>query len=132
MARTKYVSTLVAAGTAQTAGAENFTRGTVDVRSRDGGIITMKIINLATGPATQCEGRVLIAHDVGATPAEGSAGAVWKTLYRFGGGTTASAVTETSFEFGPGIAHIEVEFNGNTTQNVTVEAFATTVDYEAA
>tara|TARA_R110001599_G_scaffold33832_3_gene108835 strand:+ start:18962 stop:19339 length:378 start_codon:yes stop_codon:yes gene_type:complete len=101
------------------------TRGTLDVSADYGGIITMKITNGGTGPTVQCEGRVLISHEA-TLPAAGSAGADWKTVWRFGGGTTNSAVTEQSFEFGPEIRHVEVEFTGNTGQAVTVEAIATT------
>ena len=103
------------------------TRGTQDLRGKLGGFLTMKITNGGTGPTLQCEGRVLVAHNDGSTPAAASAGADWKTVWRFGGGTTANAITEQSYEFGPGIAHIEVEFTGNTGQAVTVEAEMTEV-----
>jgi hypothetical protein len=99
------------------------TRGTVDLRTALGGLLTLKITNGGTGPTVQCEGRVLVAHDTGATPTAASAGADWKTVWRFGGGTTVSAVTEQSFEFGPEVMHLEVEFTGNTGQAVTVEAY---------
>jgi len=115
--------TLVAAGTTQTAGAGNYTRGTLDLRTAQGGILTMKITNGATGPATQCEGRVLIAHNSGSTPTASSEGADWKTIYRFGGGIVNSDVTPQSLNISPGVMHLEIEFNGNTTQNVTVEAY---------
>lgn len=98
------------------------TRGTVDMRGKMGGLLTMKITNGATGPTVQCEGRVLIAHSAGATPAATSAGADWKTLWKFAGGTTASAVTEQSMDVPP-CNHLEVEFTGNTGQAVVVEAF---------
>ena len=118
---TKTARTLVAASTSNSAGGT--TRGTLDLRTAQGGLLTMKIANGCTGPTAQCEGRVLIAHDSGATPAAASAGVNWKTLWVFGGGTTASAVTEQSIEVGPGVMHLEVEFTGNTGQAVTVEAF---------
>lgn len=100
------------------------TRGTVDMRGMMGGLLTMKLTNGATGPTTQCEGRVLIAHNSGTTPAAGSAGTDWKTLWKFGGGTAASAITEKSFDVPP-CCHLEVEFTGNTGQAVTVEAVMT-------
>ena len=106
-------------------GAGSTTRGTLDVSADYGGIITMKITNGGTGPTVQCEGRVLISHET-TLPAAASAGSDWKTVWRFGGGTTNSTVTEQSFQFGPEIRHIEVEFTGNTGQAVTVEAIATT------
>ncbi|MFP5465145.1 MAG: hypothetical protein ACLGHR_10295 [Gammaproteobacteria bacterium] len=98
------------------------TRGTIDLRTSQGGLLTGKITNGATGPTLQCEMRILVAHNDGATPAAAPAGADWKTIQRFGGGTTANAVTEFSFVVDPGTQHLEVEFTGNTGQAVTVEA----------
>ena len=60
------------------------------------------------------------------TAAAAAAGADWKTIWRFGGGITANAITEQSFQFGPEVRHLEVEFTGNTVQAVTVEAIAST------
>lgn len=122
MALAKSKSVIVAS-TSNAAGAT--TRGTLDVSSKYGGIITIKITNGATGPTARCEGRVLISHE-DTLPAAASAGADWKTAWRFDGGTTNAAVTEQSFIFGPEVRHVEVEFTGNTAQAVTVEAIATT------
>ncbi len=122
---TKTARTLVSAGTSN--GAGSTTRGTLDLRTALGGLLTMKITNGATGPTVQCEGRVLVAHNAGATPAAASAGTDWKTLWAFGGGTTNSAITEQSMEISPAAMHLEVEFTGNTGQAVTVEAFASEV-----
>lgn len=98
------------------------TRGTIDLRTSQGGLLTGKITNGATGPTLQCEMRILVAHNDGATPSAASAGADWKTVQRFGGGTTANAVSEFSYVVDPGVQHLEVEFTGNTGQAVTVEA----------
>jgi hypothetical protein len=117
----KNARTLVASAS-NAAGAT--TRGTLDVRTALGGIVTLRITNGATGPTAQCEGRILIAHNSGATPAAASAGADWKTVWVFGGGTAANSVIEQSWTFGPEVMHVEVEFTGNTGQAVTVEAFA--------
>ena len=122
MALTKNDTTIVASAS-NAAGAT--TRGTIDLSAVYGGIVTMKITNGATGPTAQCEGRVLISH-ADTLPTAASAGADWKTIWRFGGGTTNSAVTEQSFQFGPEVRHLEVEFTGNTGQAVTVEAIVTT------
>lgn len=122
MALTKNDTTIVASAS-NAAGAT--TRGTIDLSAVYGGIVTMKITNGATGPTAQCEGRVLISHE-DTLPAAASAGAAWKTIWRFGGGTTNSAVTEQSFQFGPEVRHLEIEFTGNTAQAVTVEALAST------
>ena len=122
MALTKTDTTIVAS-VSNAAGAT--TRGTIDLSAVYGGIVTMKITNGATGPTAQCEGRVLISH-ADTLPTAGSAGADWKTIWRFGGGVTSNAITEQSFQFGPELRHLEVEFTGNTGQAVAVEAIVTT------
>lgn len=121
---TKAARTVVASAS-NAAGAT--TRGTIDLRTVLGGLLTMKITNGGTGPTVQAEGRVLVAHNDGATPTAAAAGADWKAIWRFGGGITANAITEQSFEFGPGVMHLEVEFTGNTGQAVTVEAYLSEV-----
>lgn len=120
MALSKTARTLVAAATSNAAGGT--TRGTLDLEAAYGGFLTIKITNGGTGPATQCEGRVLVAHNA-TLPTAGGAGASWKTIYTIGGGTTASAVTEIGIPIDPSIMALEVEFTGNTGQAVTVEAF---------
>lgn len=122
---TKNARTLVAAATSN--GAGSTTRGTLDLRTAQGGLLTMKISNGGTGPNAQCEGRVLIAHTSGATPTAASAGADWKTLWTFSGGIAANAVTEQSFTIDASVMHLEVEFTGNTGQSVTVEAYASEI-----
>jgi len=105
-------------------GAGSTTRATIDLRTvQGGGILTMKITNGGTGPTVQCEGRVLIAHNDGATPSAASAGSDWKTIASFGGGTANSEVTEFAMIVDPSVMHLEVEFTGNTGQAVTVEAY---------
>lgn len=123
MALTKTPVTLIAAGTSNAAGATK--RGTVDLRSAYGGILTVKIVNGSTGPTVQAVANVLIAHNSGATPAEGSAGVDWKTVASWGGGTTNSATSEWSMIIDPAISHLEVEVTGNTGQAVTCEAYIT-------
>lgn len=113
--------TIVAAGTSNTAGGT--TRGTVDLRTAQGGMLTLKITNGATGPTVQCEARILVAHNVGATPAAAAAGADWKTVWKFGGSTNNAVVTEQNYVVDAGVMHLEVEFTGNTGQAVTVEAY---------
>lgn len=104
--------------------ATSTTRGTADLRGAHGGWLTMKITNGAAGPTAQCEGRVLISHNTGTTPAAASAGSNWKTVFVFGGGTVNNAVIEQNIVLSP-CCHVEVEFTGNTGQAVTVEAFLT-------
>lgn len=109
-------------------GAGSTTRGTIDLRGADyGGHASLKITNGATGPTTQCEGRVLAAYTDSTTPAAASAGTDWKTIFVFGGGVDANAITEIPFNVDAAIQHLEVEFTGNTGQAVTVEAVMTTL-----
>lgn len=120
MALTKSKAVIVASAS-NAAGAT--TRGTLSVADKYGGIVTMKITNGGTGPTVQCEGRVMVSHE-DTLPTAGAAGADWKTIWRFGGSTTHSAVTEQSYTFGPEVRHVQIEFTGNTGQAVTVEAVA--------
>lgn len=117
---TKSARTLIAAATSNAAGGT--TRGTADLRTAFGGLLTIKLTN-GTAPTLQAEGRVLVAHNTGATPTAASAGADWKTLYVFGGGIVASAITEQSISLDQSVMHVEVEVTGNTGQAVTCEAF---------
>lgn len=125
MALTKTDTVLVASSAGNLGVSPAVLRGTIDLSAVYGGIVTLKITNGATGPGVQAEGRALISH-ADTLPAAASAGADWKTIWRFGGGTAANAVTEQSFQFGPEVRHLEVEFTGNTVQAVTVEAVVTT------
>lgn len=115
----------VVASTSNAAGAT--TRGTLDLRTKVGGYLTLKLTNGATGPTVACGCNILIAHDSGATPTAGSAGSVWKTIQTFLGSITANAIVERSFLVDPSIMHLEVEFTGNTGQAVTVEAIMSEV-----
>lgn len=117
----KTARTLIAAATSNAAAAT--TRGTLDLRTTHGGMLTIKLTNGATGPTVQATANVLVAHNAGATPTAASAGVDWKTLWSFGGGVTASAITEQSIAVDAGVMHLEVEVTGNTGQAVVCEAF---------
>lgn len=120
MALTKTARTIIAS-ISNAAGATK--RGTLDLNAvQGGGFLTIKITNGATGPTVQCACNILIAHNA-TLPSAASAGADWKTIASYGGGTTASAVTEIGMPIDPAIMALEVEFTGNTGQAVTVEAF---------
>ena len=123
MALTKATQSIVAS-TSNAAGA--VTRGATDVRSQYGGMLTLEILNGATGPTLECVCRVSITHDTGDTPAVGAIGAVWKQVAKFGGGVANNGFTPSTFYFGPEVKHIQVEFADNTGQAVTVEAIAST------
>ena len=117
----KAARTLIAAGTSNAAGAT--TRGTVDMRTDMGGLLTIKTNNAGTLGA-QAAARVLIAHNAGATPTAASAGADWKTVYVLGTGVVSGTTNEfPPFRVGPEVMHLEVEVTGNTTNAVTCEAF---------
>ena len=126
MARAKYEQSIVAS---VSNAADATTRGAIDVRERDGGLITIKMTNGATGPTVPCQARIMVAHTTGTTPATAAAGADWKTLEVFVGSSANSSVVERSYQFGPAVKHVQVEFTANTVQAVTVEAIASTVNY---
>lgn len=121
MAKTITGAVLVASAS-NAAGAT--TRGRLDVSAADGGQIRWRITNGGTAPSAQCEARIMVARKQTAMPAaaaEGTGNDDWKQLFFQGGGTTASVSTRGSYEFGPEIAYIQIEFTGNTGQAVTVE-----------
>jgi len=118
---TKNSRTLIAAATSNTAGST--TRGTVDLRTAFGGVLTIKITNGGTGPTVQAVANILVAHNTGTTPTAASAGTDWKTVYQVGNGTTASTIGEWNYNVPTGVMHLEVEITGNTGQSVTCEAF---------
>lgn len=125
MARTKTAVTLVAS-TSNAAGAT--TRGRVDMNDCDGGFLTFRMTNGATGPTTQCTCNILVAHN-STLPAAGSIGPDWKAISTYGNGTTASADLSEGIPIDPAVQCLEVEFTGNTGQSVTVEAYLSKVAY---
>ena len=118
---TKTPRTLIAAATVNAAGST--TRGTADLRTAQGGMLTVKVTNGATGPTVPATVNILIAHDAGATPTAASSGADWKTIWSFAASTGNNVVTEQSITIDPAIMHLEVEVTGNTAQAVTCEAY---------
>ena len=120
MSLSKTVRTLVAAATSNAAGST--TRGTQDCTTTYGGILTIKMVNGATGPTLPCLCNVLVAHNA-STPTAASAGTDWKTITSFSTGIVASATVEQVVEIPLGVMQLEVEFTGNTGQPVTVEAY---------
>jgi len=127
---TKSVVTLIAAGTSNAI--SGTTRGTADLRTSIGGLLTIKITNGATGPTAQAVANILISHNTGATPTAASAGADWKTVYQVGNGTLANTIGEWTYNVPAGAMHIEVEITGNTGQAVTCEAFLSRLDSAAS
>lgn len=113
--------TIIAASTSN--GAGSTTRGTLDLRTAFGGLLTLKLTNGGTGPTVGATINVLVAHNSGATLTAGSAGTDWKTIFSIQHSTTASAVGEWSMSVPQEAMHLEVEVTGNTGQAVTCEAF---------
>ena len=127
---TKSVVTLIAAGTSNAI--SGTTRGTADMRTSIGGLLTIKLTNGATGPTAQAVANILISHNTGATPAAASKGTDWKTVYQVGNGTLANTIGEWTYNVPAGAMHIEVEITGNTGQAVTCEAFLSRLDSAAS
>lgn len=125
---TKSVVTLHAAGTANAAGAGIQYGTAVDLRSSLGGLLTIKITNGAAALGAQATATILAAHNTGATPTPGPAGADWKTLYQVGNGLAANTVGEWSYNVPQGVMHLEVAVGGNTTTGITFEAFLSKLD----
>lgn len=113
------VKRVLVASTSNAAGGT--TRGTLDLRGKCGGFLTLRMSNGGTAPTLQCLANVLISHAEGATPGAGSDGADWYRIAQFGGTITASRVTPVGIDIPP-CQHLEVEFTGNTGQAVTVVA----------
>lgn len=113
--------TVIATGTSNAAGSS--TRGTLDQRTSQGGLLTVKINNGATGPTVPATVNIMVAHSSGATPAAGPAGTDWKTIWSFASSTGNNAVTEQSITIDPAVMHLQVEVTGNTGQAVTCEAY---------
>ena len=102
------------------------TSAELDLRTASGGMLTMKITNAATGPTAQLTGTVYMAHSSsGTAPTLAGEGADWKTLYQFGGGTVANAVTPTSIEVSDGVGWLQVRFENATGTAPKCEAYFT-------
>ena len=116
------ISTSKATVVAETSNAAGgTTQGTLDVRSKYGGILTLRITNGATGPTEPCLGSVAVSHE-DTLPSAGDGS--WRTIWAYSGTKTANQVTTQAFTFGPEVRHIRSTFAGNTGQDVTVEAIA--------
>lgn len=128
MAKTSTQTALVSSASN---GAGSTTRGRLDCSAADGGQVTFRITNGGTGPSTQCEARIMVSHKTSlpSAAAEGTGDDDWKIVRTIGGGTTNSASTRGRFVFGPEVRHLQIEFTGNASQAVTVEAIATTYAY---
>jgi hypothetical protein len=116
---TKTARTVVAS---QSVAAAGTVRGAVDLRTAQGGLLTLQVANGASGPTTACVVTISVAHDGGSTPATDAEGAVWKRYYQVAGTTVNNDVRQWALDVPPGAMHLQVEFSGHTGQAVTVEA----------
>lgn len=97
--------------------------GRLDMNAvQGGGFLTIKMTNGASPPGTQCTCNILVAHNA-TLPAAAVAGTDWKTIASFGGGIVANFPTEVGIPIDPSVMCLEVQFTGNTTNNVTAEAY---------
>lgn len=120
MALTKSAVTIVSSQTRTAGGAA--VRGTCDMEAAYGGFLTLKITNGGTGPSAQCVAKVMVAHNA-TLPSAGAEGTDWKVIATYGGGLAANATTEVGLPIDAAVMALQVDFDDNATQNVTVEAF---------
>jgi hypothetical protein len=110
-------STLVAAGTSNTAGSTT-TGSSLDLTTAYGAVIMAAIANGGTGPTIGCSVTINVSSD----------NSTWKQFATATAGTANSGVYRFTFELPPPVMYAQVVFAGNTGQTVTVEAFAQSLD----
>lgn len=111
MALTKALSTIIAAGTSNAAGAT--TTGT-PFDPKYGALVTVKITNGGTPPTAPAQALIYTSGD----------GVNWKLFYTLTAPTTAGTVSEWGVEIPRAAMNVRVDVTGNTVQAVTCEAFA--------
>ncbi len=100
-----------------------YQRASVDLRTAQGGLLTLKIANQTGTFTAQAVANVMIAHSSSAsTPTLGAAGNEWKTIASWGGGTTQSITSEWIVDIPPGVMWLQVEMGGNTGAAAYLEA----------
>lgn len=128
--KTPVASALVSSTSLAAAGTS---RAAYDCREIDTGIITARITNGGSAPGAACQFSVYVAHTTGSTPsaaAEGTGDSDWKRVLVRAGDTVANSSYRFSYDFGPEVNHIMVEFTGHTTNAVTVEAHLSAASYD--
>jgi hypothetical protein len=113
----KTLSTIVAAGTSNAAGATT-TGAAVDLDATQESGITIKMTNGATGPTIACSAYVEISHDGGTS---------WKTFAVLTATAANNAIAEWPVDIPRWVKRVRVVFKDNTGQAVTVEAFLVAV-----
>lgn len=112
MASTKTARTIIAAATSNAA-AGTTTGTALDLTTRYGGLLTIKLTNGGTGPGVPASAKIYTSHD-------NVNFKLWQTLT---GDTTASSVNEWAVDIPLGVMYLRVDVTGNTGQAVTCEAF---------
>ena len=129
-AKTPIAAVLISSVSRASGAAAN--RATYDCRDIDVATITARITNSGTLGAA-CTFKVFVAHTTGATPAadaEGTGDTGWKQyLPARASGLLSTDDTRFSCEIPPSVHHLMVEFVGNTTSAVTVEAHISAASY---
>lgn len=112
MAATKNLRTIIAAATSNSAGST--TTGTaIDLTTRYGGLLTVKITNGATGPTVPASANVYTSGD----------NTNFKLFNQVTADITGAASYEWAFDIPLGTMYLRVDVTGNTAQAVTCEAF---------
>jgi hypothetical protein len=112
MASTHTARTIIAAGSNNTSGGT--TTGTVvDLTTKYGGLLTVKITNGATGPTVAASAYVYTSHD----------NSNFKTMTVLQSNLGNNAVSEFAMDIPPAVMYLRVDVKDNTGQTVTCEAF---------
>ena len=112
MAATKNLRTIIAAATSNTA-ASTTTGTAVDLTTKYGGVLTVKITNGGTGPTVPASGYVYTSGD----------NTNFKLMTQLAAPSTSGVTTEWLVDIHPGVMYLRVDVKDNTAQAVTCEAF---------
>jgi hypothetical protein len=120
MALAKNARTIVSNQSLAAAGSA--VRGRLDMNSvQGGGFLTIYMVPAGTLGA-QCIASVMVAHNA-VLPATAAAGTDWKIIAQYGSGLVSGASTSIALPIDPSVMCLQVEFVGNTTNAITIEAF---------
>lgn len=113
MASTHTLRTIQAAATTHAAGASLATGTAVDITTKYGGVLTAKITNGSGTLGVPATLSVMVSGD----------NTNWKTFAVVTHSVTSTAVGEWAFDIPMGVMYVNVTLGGNTTVDVTWEAF---------
>ena len=113
MAATKSLSTIIASATSNAAAATS-TGTPVDLTTKYGAIVTVKITNGATAPTLAANAYIYTSGD----------NTNYKLMQKLGGDTVINSVNEWTIEIPTPAMYVRVDVKDNTAQAVTCEAFA--------